>query len=130
MDEIFQAVYQFLKWASETSGLSYHEVNIIVYYIIIPAFFVFLLGRILKRKALIIGFLTLVLLLIIIIPDFRQFSTNLFNKSTDFLNWFEHFGLNYVQASVVVCVITPILIVLLLIYLNKRNRLNKNPFQK
>jgi hypothetical protein len=124
MEHIFQAVYRILKWISKVSGLTYHEVNIIIYYIIIPGFFVFLISKIFKAKSLIIGFLAFVFLILILVPDFEKFATTLFEKSVAFLNWFENFGLNYVQASVVICVIIPILIIALLTYLNK-NSANK-----
>lgn len=122
MNEIFQVVYEFLKWTSKISGLTYHEINIIAYYIIIPGFFIFLTSKIFKKKSLILGFLIFVILTIIITPDFSTFSTDLFEKSVDFLNWFACFGLNYIQASVVICVIVPILVFIPLIYLEKRSR--------
>jgi len=119
MNEIFDLIYKLLKWISALTGLTYREVNIIVYFIIIPAFFIFLISKILNKKHLIFGFIVLILILFLIIPDFEIFSDKLFNLSVDFLNWFEHIGLNYVQASVVICVIVPILIITLLLYLNK-----------
>uniref|UniRef100_UPI0040497802 hypothetical protein n=1 Tax=Flavobacterium sp. TaxID=239 RepID=UPI0040497802 len=121
MNKTFQLVYEFLKWFSKISGFTYHEVNIIVYFIIIPAVFIYLIGSILKRKVVIKIYAILVLIALILIPDFELFSTQLFNKSVDFLNWFDIIGLNYVQASVVICVIIPIIIVFLLVYYSKRN---------
>ena len=126
MNQIFQIVYELLKWISKISGLTYREVNIIVYFIIIPMVLIYLIGRILKRKSLIIVFGTLVLLTIILVPDFELFSDNLFDKSVDFLNWFDIIGLNYVQASVVICVIIPIIITMLLFYMSKTKVINKN----
>ena len=126
MNRIFQIVYELLKWISKISGLTYREVNIIVYFILIPTILIYLIGKILKRKSLIIVFGILVFLTIILIPDFELFSDKLFDKSVDFLNWFDLIGLNYVQASVVICVIIPIIITLLLFYVNKTKRLNKN----
>lgn len=123
MEKIFQGVYEFLKWVSKISGLTYHEVNIIVYYIIIPGIFIYLLGRIIKNNRLILIYGVLVLLTITVVPDFALFSTKVFESSVDFLNLFDKVGLNYTQASVVICVIIPILITFSLIYLNKRKRL-------
>lgn len=120
MNEIFQVVYKFLKWISQITGFTYHEINIIVYFIVIPALFIFLLSRIFKQKMLIIGFLILVFFAVIIIPDFSEFSTQLFDKSVVFLNWFDHLGLNYIQASVVICVIIPVLILILLRYFYRK----------
>ncbi len=119
MNEAFKIVYNILKWISKVSGLTYHEVNIIVYFIIIPAIFIYILEKNLKINYLNISFGVLVLLTIIIVPDFSVFSTSLFNKSVDFLNWFSIIGLNYIQASVVVCVIVPIIIVATLLYYYK-----------
>ena len=121
MDKVFDIVYKILKWASKVSGLTYHEINIIVYFIIIPLIFIFLIGKILKTKILIIGFGLIVLFFLLFIPNFEEFSTLLFNKSVSFLKWFSIIGLNYIQASVVICVIIPILISSFLIY--KKNKL-------
>lgn len=122
MDKIFQGVYEFLKWVSKISGLTYHEVNIIVYYIIIPGIFIYLIGRIIKNRTLILVYGVLVLLTFTVVSDFALFSTKIFESSVDFLNLFDRIGLNYTQASVVICVIIPILITFSLIYLNKRKR--------
>ncbi len=126
MNEIFDIIYKFLKWISEFTGLTYREVNIIVYFIIIPSFFIFLISKILKKKYLNISFLVIVLISLLIIPDFKIFSDKLFNRSVDFLNWFQYIGLNYVQASVVICVIIPILVIILLLYLNKKQNAIRN----
>jgi hypothetical protein len=126
MNETFQIVYKFLKWVSQVSGFTYHEVNVIVYFFIIPAIFVYLLGRILKKKYLILVYGTLVLLAVILIADFTLFSTWIFERSVDFLNGFGKIGLNYIQASVVICVIVPFLISIILLILAKKKRFIKN----
>ncbi|MDO5979194.1 hypothetical protein [Flavivirga spongiicola] len=125
MNEAFKIVYDLLKWISKISGFTYHEVNIIVYFIIIPVIFIYMIERILKTNYLKIGFVVLILLTIIIVPDFSIFSTALFNKSVDFLNWFSIIGLNYIQASVVICVIVPLIIMGLLMYLKRRKANSK-----
>lgn len=121
MEELFDSVYKFLKWISVSTGFTYREVNIIVYFIIIPSFLLFLISKIYKKKYIIISFVTLVSVVLILIPDFEVFSDRLFDLSVVFLKWFENLGLNYVQASVVICVFMPLLIILLLIYLKKKN---------
>lgn len=120
MEEIFDLIYRFLKWLSSITGFTYHEVNIIIYFILIPAFFVFLISLLSKNKYWILGYLLIVAILLIIIPDFRVFSDVVFDKSVSFLNWFENLGLNYVQASVVICVIIPSLILIALVFFNFR----------
>ena len=125
MNEIFDVVYKCLKWLSEISGWTYHEINIIVYFIIIPLIFSFFVDKILKKNYFKIAVVSIVLISLILISDFEKFSTKLFNHSVDFLNWFEVFGLNYIQASVVICVIVPILIIVLLLYINKKTKRNE-----
>lgn len=120
MEEIFNLIYRFLKWLSSITGFTYHEVNIIIYFILIPAFFVFLISLLSKNKYWILGYLLIVAILLIIIPDFNVFSDVVFDKSVSFLNWFENLGLNYVQASVVICVIIPSLILIALVFFNFR----------
>lgn len=122
MNEIFDLVYNFLKWLSSTTGLTYREVNILVYFFLIPSLFVYLVGRLLRSKFPILVFLSLSLISILIIPDFERFSDRLFEKSVDFLEWFEIIGLNYIQASVIICVFIPILLVGLLMCFKRKNR--------
>lgn len=120
MNEVFKSVYLFLKWLSDITGLTYVEINIIVYFILIPSLFLFLISKIIRKKYPIIVFLGLVFVLIILVDDFEKFSKEVFDKSVVFLNWFKIVGLNYVQASVVICVILPILILLTLNYFNRK----------
>ncbi|RZN84743.1 MAG: hypothetical protein EVB11_01430 [Winogradskyella sp.] len=126
MQQIFDSVYRFLKWISETTGYTYREVNVIIYFIIIPAFLFFLISKIYKKKYIIIGFSILVILALFIIPDFEVFSEKLFEMSVAFLNWFKVFGLNYEQASVLICVIIPVLIIVLLFYLYRKTKIITN----
>ena len=122
MNEIFDLVYNFLKWLSATTGLTYREVNIVVYFFLIPSLFVYLIGRLLRSKLPILVFLALSLISLLIIPDFERFSNRLFEKSVDFLEWFEVIGLNYVQASVIICVFIPLLLIGLLMYIKRKYR--------
>ena len=49
MNFIFTVVYSVLRWMSDVTGLSYNEINIIVFYFCIPAIFLFLIDCIIKR---------------------------------------------------------------------------------
>ncbi len=128
MKGIFDSVYRLLKWLSAITGLTYHEINIVVYYILVPLAFMYLIDRIFKSRKLVIGFIVLIVIALLLIPDFSSFSTNLFNASVDFLKWFDNIGLNYVQASVVICVVVPTIVILGLIYIIRKrgNRTAKN----
>lgn len=120
METIFKSVYHTLKWLEALTGFSYREVNIILYFIIIPGIFSYYIGTLFKSKIPIIGFSLGVLIACIVIPDFKVFSSKAFDTAVDFLNWFEIIGLNYIQASVVFCVIVPLLMLLILVLLKKR----------
>ncbi len=122
MTEIFKIIYQFLKWISALTGLTYREVNIVVYFILIPSLFFYLISRIIKQKWVILGYLIFVGISLLIIPDFEQFSSAFFDLSVDFLNCFEVIGLDYIQASVLICVLLPILIIFFLLKLNRKKK--------
>ncbi len=120
MKEVFTLVYNFLKWLSRITGLTYHEVNIVIYYILIPSIFIIILDKIFNTNWLKIGFGLLVVLTLFFVPNFEKFATMLFYKSVDFLNGFQALGLDYVQASVVICVIAPLIFIFLLVYLKRQ----------
>ncbi|MBV1923163.1 MAG: hypothetical protein KUG68_03950 [Flavobacteriaceae bacterium] len=125
MNETFDVVYRILKWFSKLTGWTYHEINIIVYFILIPLIFAFFIDKILKKNYFKIGVAGFVFISLLFISDFEKFSTTLFNYSVDFLNWFEVIGLNFIQASVVICVIVPIIIIMVLMYINKKMKKNE-----
>jgi hypothetical protein len=56
------------------------------------------------------GFAALCVLFFIFCPNFKIFSDALFAKSATFLNWFHHYGMDYIAASVVICVLAPLLV--------------------
>lgn len=110
MNFIFTVVYSVLRWMSDVTGLSYNEINIIVFYLCIPAIFLFLIDRIIKRPVFAPSFIILSALFFVFIPSFREFSDRLFALSVDFRLWFSVIGWSYTVASVVICVLIPILI--------------------
>jgi hypothetical protein len=122
MPKIFDFVYRSLKWLEELSGFSYEAINIIIWFILLPTIFVLLIERILKTNYLKIAFVLIVLITLLVTPDFEVFSKTLFQKSVAFLNGFEYLGLNYIQASVLVCVILPLLVILTLVCIKKSKR--------
>ncbi len=124
MSFIFNIVYLWLEGLAWVTTLSYYEINIIVFYIIVPVSWVFLY-ELPKRKykyTLSLSFVLLICVIVISsISGFESFSNWLFVKSQDFLNavtFVKDKDLNYVISSVVICVFIPILIYIPLI---KRN---------
>lgn len=124
MNIVFKIVEGTLSWFSDLIGLSYKEVNIILYFIIIPFIFIHLINKILDTRILKIGFAIGVLFFFIIVTDFQKFSIWLFDRSFDFLNSFDNIGLDYTQASVIICVILPGIIFLILFYFAYKTKIN------
>ncbi len=123
MEALFKVVYDFLKFLEKLIGFTYEEINIIIWYILIPFTWIFLLDKILDNHYLKIAFLLLLTLFLIFIPDFELFALWLFNSSVDFLNLFNDIGSSYKTSSVIVCVFIPICIYFALIrkaYFSKR----------
>jgi hypothetical protein len=117
MNFVFRIVADSLEWIASVTGFTYNEINIIAYYIILPFVYVAFFDRILKRHFLKIGYAVAWLIGILLIKDFKAFSDALFDYSVDFLLLFGKVGLNYVAASVVVCVVLPGLVFAVLCWL-------------
>ena len=107
MNLVFHVVAVSLNWIASVTGFSYNEINIIAYYIILPFVFVALIDRILRKHILKIIYVVAWIGVLSAVKDFAAFSNSLFDASVDFLLMFSHVGLNYVSASVVICVILP-----------------------
>lgn len=116
MNEIFRIVYSALMFISEITGLSYNEVNIIAYYIVLPFIYVALADKIWGKHLLKITYVCVVSLVLLLIPNFRIFSDRLFDDSVRFLLSFEMFGWNYVVSSVMICVVFPGIVFLVMLH--------------
>ena len=96
---------------AKVTGLTYNEVNIIIYYLLIPL-----------SWAVMIDFITMLPLLspmyivgwiVFLWKDpmrFRDRCDWAFGKSVDFLLWFKKIGWNYIVSSVIICVVVPALV--------------------
>jgi len=114
MSPIFYIVYQTLEWLSSITGLSYEEINIVVYYIVVPLIFFALIDKILGKPIFLAAFSILLLVVGTQIRDFSLFSEHLFDWSVRFLLGFSRMGLNYDKASVLICVLLPGLLLIIL----------------
>ena len=114
---VFILVRDLLIYFSKLTNRSYNEINIIIYYYIIPFIYLVLIDYKLDTHILKTSFLILGLISIMLIKDFNYFSDQLFIKSVKFLQIFEVVGWNYVVSSVIICVIIPsaLLIIILII---------------
>lgn len=112
MSSVFRFVEELLLRIAFITGLSYNEINIIVYYIVIPFTWVVLVDKILKFHFLKIIFGIGVLITLISIKDFSKFCDRLFSKSVAFIKFFG----DYVNSSVVICVFLVVAVYSVLIY--------------
>ncbi len=115
--KLFHFVAQLLVKLASLTGRTYNEINIIVYYLIIPFTYLLLIDAILNVHYLSIAFIIFCLGFFVGCRDFRLFSDDLFMKSVRFLNYFNRFGSNYKASSVWICVAFPIALYALLIFL-------------
>ena len=115
---IFKIIASLEHALAKITNLTYNEVNIIIYYLIIPLSWTILIDCIIKIP--IISPLFICLWIYIIYKAHKYFSKwcdKGFNKSVDFLLWFKRVGWNYTLSSVIICVFFPIIIYGSLIYM-------------
>ena len=116
MKLVFTLVVYVLKLIAKKTSLSYNEINIIVYYFIIPFSWLCLLDIIFHFHYLKIAYLIFILGFLVGCGNFKEYSNWLFFKSVKFLNYFNRFGSNYVASSVWICIAVPVLIYSILTY--------------
>ena len=117
MIPVFAIVAGIEHIIAKFTGLTYNEVNIIVYYLIIPLTWTLMIDYLTKMP-----FLTPMIIIGWIIflwkdqMKFRDRCDWAFDKSVDFLLYFKKIGWNYIVSSVIICVVVPVLIYVELIY--------------
>lgn len=113
---IFRIVAVTLWWIGRLTGLTYNEINVIVYYFVIPYSWLLMLDAIFRfHYCAIIGGV-FYFLFWLAIKNFRSFCDDVFDLSERFLNSFNKYGSNYTASSVWICVALPIVIYGVLIY--------------
>ena len=110
MEFIFYIIAGFLHLIARITGLTYNEINTILYFILIPFSWLDMLDKLFGFHWLKIGFAALCVVFFVFCPNFTTFSDALFAKSVMFLKWFNHYGMDYISASVVICVLAPLLV--------------------
>lgn len=115
---IFTVVANTLMRIGEIAGLTYYEVNILVYYLFIPLSWTIMFDCWIRKPytSFALAF-TWLGIFIATRHTFREWCDWAFKDSVDFLNWFNRWGGNYVLNSVIICVIVPLVIYAILIYL-------------
>lgn len=118
IQRVFALVANSLLTIGKMTGLTYNEVNILVYYLLIPlswtAMFDCWIGTPMTSAALL---LVWVGIFIGTRHTFGLWCDRAFLASVDFLNWFNRWGGNYVLNSVIICVLLPLLVYGFLIWI-------------
>lgn len=114
---IFQWVAQMEMRIARRTGCTYKEINIIVFYMLIPLSWFLMVDYITR-----IPFLTPLFVIgwgVFLWKDSKTFSERCdwgFRKSVEFLLWFKSIGWNYIVSSVIICVFVPIGVFSILLY--------------
>ena len=114
---LFNATASGLHKTARFLRISYNEINILVWYFLIPFSWLCILDGILGFHFLKMGFALFTLGFAFGCRDFACFSDWLFDRSVVFLLSFRRFGMGYVLSSVLICVLVPLGIYLFLLYL-------------
>lgn len=114
---IFSLVENSLEYTGRLTGRTYNEINIILYYFIIPFSWLAMLDMVFEFHYLKIAAFVFCLGFYFGCKDFKSFSDRLFYRSVEFLLYFNRFGGNYFSWSVWICVAVPIVIYVLLFYM-------------
>ena len=108
---IFRLVATALYNIAQMFGMTYNEVNVLAYYLLIPLSWTIMLDMYIGLP------LTTGALLYIWIGikigtwgHFRAWCDWAFMRSVDFLNYSNRWGGNYVLNSVIICVVIPVLV--------------------
>lgn len=111
----YAVAYGLQKWANAT-GLTYNEVNILVYYLAVPLTWTVLFDVGL-RLPLATPLLLFVWLCVFAVKrkHFKTWCDDVFSASVNFLLSFKHIGWSYEKASVIICVAAPLAVYVLLV---------------
>lgn len=108
VQNIFWTIVRLLLGIGQKCGLTYNEVNILVYYLLIPLSWCIMLDCWIGLPITSIALLLIwIIIFIITRRNFRQWCDMRFMDSVDFLNWFNRWGGNYIHNSVIICVFVP-----------------------
>ena len=102
---------------AKLTGATYNEVNIIIYFLLIPLSWASMIDYITRLPLL--SPMYLIAWIVFFWKDqmtFRDRCDWAFDKSVEFLLWFKKIGWNYVVSSVIICVVVPVLIYIELFY--------------
>lgn len=115
---IFRKVAHTLYDGASRMGITYNEINIIVYYLLIPLTWTVMLGFIIGTPVTTYALIFIWFgIKIGTWGRFHEWSDWAFMQSVAFLNYFNRWVGNYILNSVIICVFVPILVYVGLILL-------------
>ena len=107
MVTIFALVMHSLESMAAFFSISYAAANVVIYFAVIPASFAVLLDFVFRTNAFRVMLGIVALCAFAVCRDGTSVSDLLFSLSVRFLRSFSAIGINYVDASVLVCVVLP-----------------------
>ena len=113
VSKIFLLIARLLQNIVNVTNLTYNEINIIVYYFVIPLSWCIMLDCITKLPVITLLFITIWIIIFLKVKSFSQWCNKGFELSQKFICFFGE----YVKSSVIICVLIPLLIYIILIYL-------------
>ena len=114
IQQTFTAVSNALRNMAAFLGVSYNEANIITYFVIIPFIWAYMIDRAYKFHYVKLGYASLCLSILVVVDDYSNFCDLFFWVCAMFLSLFYPIGIDYVMASVIFCVIVPVIVHMLL----------------
>ena len=116
MKSIFNIVANSLDYLAKFFGLTYNQVNIIIYYFLIPLSWLVFIDIIIGGHFGVLTFCAFSFGVFVGCGNFKTYCDKVFNASALFLSSFEKLGSDYVKSSVIICVLVPIIVYITLIY--------------
>jgi len=113
----FRMAANFFVWLSRKTGRTYNELNVLMYFGIVPFSWAFILDFQMGWGYFSIGFFCFTAGVLVAARDFSTFADHAFKRSVEFLLFFNRYGSNYERTSVVICVVLPIIVYILLVCL-------------
>jgi hypothetical protein len=123
IDATFQAVAKGLYYSGTIINLNYNQMNILVYFGIIPLIWAFIIDKMFRFHYVKLMHLLVILFCWVTINNLSAFCDDLFYACVIFLNLFRPIGIDYVAASVLFCVVLPIAFHMFLWRVLKRKQL-------
>jgi hypothetical protein len=126
IDATFQAVAKGLYYSGTIINLNYNQMNILVYFGIIPLIWAFIIDKMFRFHYEKLMHLLVILFCWVTINNLSAFCDDLFYACVIFLNLFRPIGMDYVAASVLFCVVIPIALHVFLWRALKRKQLSRS----